>query len=181
MEQLKGQPRIESDQYSLAVVIYEWLAGRSPFRGTWVEIVAQHASEPPPSLVRQVMSLPAGVEAVLFKALAKHPKDRFPSVRMFVEALQQTSAQPTLSEPFNKSLPEEVLSKTPQPTLPLVREDSPTVLPFSMAQKPLTQPVEAAGERARSLPATSSVPPNIPTMPPVQDPAVLPLRKRSLS
>src|SRR5262249_12256581 len=37
-EQFKGQPRRASDQYSLAIVVYEWLSGSYPFRGTFSEI-----------------------------------------------------------------------------------------------------------------------------------------------
>lgn len=46
-EQLEGQPRIGSDQYALAIVIYERLAGQCPFRGTAVEVAMQHAIKPP--------------------------------------------------------------------------------------------------------------------------------------
>src|SRR5262249_30210025 len=60
-EQLKGQPHTESDQYALAIVVYEWLAGRCPFQGTWMEMATQHAFEPPPSLVRQMTDLPTEV------------------------------------------------------------------------------------------------------------------------
>src|SRR5216683_1181924 len=90
-EQLEGHPRPESDQYALAVVIYEWLAGRCPFRGTAVEVAMQHAMKSPPSLVRQVQGLPQEVEEVLFNALAKKPKERFASLEAFLTALQDAS------------------------------------------------------------------------------------------
>ena len=44
-EQLDGKPHPASDQYALAVVIYEWLTGRCPFVGTAVEVVFQHAAQ----------------------------------------------------------------------------------------------------------------------------------------
>jgi eukaryotic-like serine/threonine-protein kinase len=93
-EQLEGQSRPQSDQYALAVVLYEWLAGRFPFRGTIVEIAVQHAMKPPPSLLDQVPGLPAAVEDVIFKALAKDPHERFPSMQVFVMTLQHASNLP---------------------------------------------------------------------------------------
>jgi outer membrane protein assembly factor BamB/serine/threonine protein kinase len=87
-EQMRGKPRAASDQYALAVVIYEWLAGRLPFEGTALEVVMQHATQPPPSLVAQVPGIPAAVEAVIFKALAKDPAERFASMQEFIAALQ---------------------------------------------------------------------------------------------
>src|SRR5436305_6160058 len=44
-EQMDGKPRPASDQYALAVVTYEWLAGRCPFVGTAVEVVVQHTTK----------------------------------------------------------------------------------------------------------------------------------------
>src|SRR6266487_3588914 len=49
-EQFQGKPRPASDQYALGVVIYEWLCGVHPFKGTFVEIASQHLFVPPPSL-----------------------------------------------------------------------------------------------------------------------------------
>ncbi len=95
-EQLAGKPRAASDQYALAVVIYEWLAGRTPFRGTAIEVAVQHTVQPPPSLRAQVPHLSLAVEAVLFTALAKDYKERFPSMQAFLTALQHAS----VSSPF---------------------------------------------------------------------------------
>jgi outer membrane protein assembly factor BamB len=90
-EQLEGEPRPQSDQYALAVVVYEWLAGRCPFQGTMIEVAVQHAMKPPPSLLDQVAELPAAVEEVVFKALAKDPHERFASMQAFAMTLQQAS------------------------------------------------------------------------------------------
>ncbi len=93
-EQLDGKPRPQSDQYALAVVIYEWLTGHCPFQGTAVEVAMQHMVETPPPLRGQVAGLPHEVEAVLFKALAKDPKERFASAQAMALALQQASTAP---------------------------------------------------------------------------------------
>lgn len=82
-EQLQGKPVIASDQYALGVVIYEWLCGECPFKGSQSEVLAQHVGSPPPSLCACVPGLPAGLEAVVMRALSKNPAERFPSVRDF--------------------------------------------------------------------------------------------------
>ena len=41
-EQLRGMPVKASDQYALAAVMYEWLSGKSPFQGSFVEVATQH-------------------------------------------------------------------------------------------------------------------------------------------
>lgn len=49
-EQLRGHPRPASDQYALAICIYEWLCGKCPFEGTQIEVLSQHCATPPPPL-----------------------------------------------------------------------------------------------------------------------------------
>ncbi len=95
-EQLQGKPVIASDQYALGVVIYEWLCGEYPFKGSQSEIVAQLVGSPPPSLCARVPGLPARLEAVVMRALSKNPADRFPSVRDFASHFEAAlfSSQP---------------------------------------------------------------------------------------
>lgn len=94
-EQIQGKPRPASDQYSLAVVTYEWLTGARPFTGTTWEIVSQQLTTPPPPLRSQVPALPAEVEQVVLRALAKDPHQRFESVREFAAALEQAATKPS--------------------------------------------------------------------------------------
>lgn len=90
-EQIRGLPRIASDQYALGVVVYEWLSGGCPFVGTVEEIASQHTLTPPPSLRERVPSLSPAIEEVIFRALAKNPYDRFASIRDFARALERAS------------------------------------------------------------------------------------------
>jgi eukaryotic-like serine/threonine-protein kinase len=86
-EQLRGKPRTASDQYSLAVAVYEWLSGDPPFSGSHREIVSQHLSAPPPPLYPKVPTISPAIEHIVLQALAKDPKERFASVVDFAQAL----------------------------------------------------------------------------------------------
>jgi predicted ATPase/serine/threonine protein kinase len=90
-EQLQGRPRCASDQYSLAVVVYEWLCGTPPFKGTPLEIAIKHVSVPPPPLRSLVSDLSPALEEVVLRALAKEPQQRFDTVQEFALALQQAA------------------------------------------------------------------------------------------
>jgi tetratricopeptide (TPR) repeat protein len=90
-EQIEGHPRPASDQYSLAVTIYEWLCGSRPFEGSATEVMVQQLSMPPPPLHEKVATVPLEVEQVVLRALAKDPKQRFASVAAFAAALEEAS------------------------------------------------------------------------------------------
>src|SRR5437588_5692317 len=70
-EQMQGMAVAASDQYALAVVIYEWLNGNLPFQGSYGEMVNQHLHMQPPLLRKNVPDLSSAVEHVIFTALAK--------------------------------------------------------------------------------------------------------------
>src|SRR5438477_2967378 len=88
-EQIQHQPCAASDQYALGIMVYEWLAGEAPFRGSLFEVFSHHLSQPPPSLRERLPDLPVAVEEAVFKALAKDPAHRFASVTDFASALEQ--------------------------------------------------------------------------------------------
>ncbi len=87
-EQLQGQPRRASDQYALAITVYEWLCGDWPFSGTFYEITHQHLFVQPASLQEKGVDCPANVEQVIMRALEKEPEKRFPSIKYFADELE---------------------------------------------------------------------------------------------
>ncbi|MBV9614792.1 MAG: serine/threonine protein kinase [Ktedonobacteraceae bacterium] len=88
-EQIQGKPRPASDQYALGTVVYEWLSGSLPFQGSVSEILGQNLFAPPPSLRETIPTLPLTVEDVIFKALAKDPRQRFDTILDFAHSLEQ--------------------------------------------------------------------------------------------
>lgn len=95
-EQLRGKPCYASDQYALAILVYEWLCGHHPFRGSPPELIYQHCSVPPPRLRAKNTAVSDAVEAVVLKALAKDPDERYPTVYAFAQALAQAKEQSPL-------------------------------------------------------------------------------------
>jgi serine/threonine protein kinase len=93
-EQLQGKPCFASDQYALSIMIYEWISGNTPFQGSSTEIGTQHLFTQPPSLREQIPTLSPEVEQVIFRALAKDPTKRFPTIQTFVLALKHATHNP---------------------------------------------------------------------------------------
>jgi serine/threonine protein kinase len=96
-EQATAEPDLDArtDQYSLACVLYEMLAGEPPYNGPTAQaIIAKRLSEPLPRLgtLREVRE---GVESAVTRALAKARVDRFPSCVEFAKALAAPAKAPT--------------------------------------------------------------------------------------
>jgi predicted ATPase/class 3 adenylate cyclase len=104
-EQIRGEPVDQrGDVYALGVLSFELLTGRLPFagRGSLATMWAHLHDEPPlPTMLRP--ELPAGLDAVLMRALAKRPEDRFGSAGALAAALSEavngrSSSAPTTRE-----------------------------------------------------------------------------------
>ena len=82
------RPDRRSDVYSLGCVAYQMLVGEPPFNGPSAQaVIARHRALPAPPVRLLRPELPAGVDAVIHKALAKSPADRYQSAGEFASAL----------------------------------------------------------------------------------------------
>lgn len=102
-EQWRGYPVPATDQYMLAVMAYELLTGRTPFRGSLEQLMFQHVQEPPEPPDRLNPQIPAALNPVILRALTKQPESRFPSVSTFARAFQQAlqhGPQPQTNDPY---------------------------------------------------------------------------------
>lgn len=99
-EQCRGASEVDgrSDVYSLAVILYQMLAGRPPFPGEGVGVVAMHLCEDPPPIESLVPGLDAGVAALIASMLAKKREDR-PSMDQVASTLKNLSAAGSSSYP----------------------------------------------------------------------------------
>ncbi|MFD4354810.1 serine/threonine-protein kinase [Nocardia sp. NPDC058518] len=83
------------DQYSLACTFFAMLTGTAPFSAANpVMVIQSHMSAPPPSIVRLRPDLPLALDAVLARAMAKRPADRFASCGEFVDAVRRAFEVP---------------------------------------------------------------------------------------
>jgi predicted ATPase/DNA-binding NarL/FixJ family response regulator len=88
-EQLQGRSQPASDQYSLAIVVYEWLCGAPPFQGSALEIAVKHLTITPQPLREHLPELSPAVEEIVLQALTKTPEQRFSDVQEFADALER--------------------------------------------------------------------------------------------
>jgi serine/threonine protein kinase len=99
-EQVVGKSRKvdhRADQWALACIAWEALAGREPFRGRDVTaLLYQVVHGEPPSLLAEAPEVPPAVEEVLRKALSRKPGERYPQIAAFWTALS-AAAEPELS------------------------------------------------------------------------------------
>ena len=80
-----------SDQFSLAVILYEMLGGDRPFKGkNATTVMYKIVHQEPPPLREIVQGLPDGVDAVLRRGMEKEPGNRYPSCRELAEAVRES-------------------------------------------------------------------------------------------
>lgn len=89
-EQASGKgATLQSDIYSIGILMYELLTGKLPFKGdNAVEIALKHLKEPMPSIRDEIPEIPQSVENIILKATAKNPKNRYADAREMHEDLK---------------------------------------------------------------------------------------------
>ncbi|WP_182904542.1 serine/threonine-protein kinase [Microbispora sp. H13382] len=126
-EQIRGLPVDgRSDLYAFACVVYEALAGQPPFqRDTELALLYAHVSHDPPPLTPYRPDLPHAANAVITRALAKAPAERFPTCQAFVSALRDaiSGGAGDPAGPVSPSYPP-VSQASPGPSVPPVSAGS---------------------------------------------------------
>ena len=158
-EQCKSSATVDarSDIYALGCILFELLAGRTPFEGEPGELIAKHQLVPPPQLHDLVTGVPPELEQLVAAMLAKAPADR-PAMTAIIEVLD---AAPTTSVLVRTAPPPAEVGFAPTLasggtlTDPNAARMLPTVAlkptPAASTPAPATTPAPAPARRRRRL------------------------------
>ena len=100
-EQASGKgATIQSDVYSMGILMYELLTGTLPFRGdNAVEIALKHIKEPFPSIKEKLPNIPQSIENIIMKATAKNVKNRYADAKEMHDDLKTALLDSRINEP----------------------------------------------------------------------------------
>jgi eukaryotic-like serine/threonine-protein kinase len=171
-EQIQGKPSAASDQYSLAIVVYELLSGGVPFTQSYLETAHQHMHTAPPPLREKGVS--SRVEKIVMTALAKEPAKRFTTSRAFINALEQEQNSQLRGATGHRSAPPPPAVRQPlrPSTAPAPAPAPATAAVMSAQPAHMVQP-----QHYSPLPSTSTTPADFRSAPyaqPLQPAAVPP-------
>jgi serine/threonine protein kinase len=157
---------VRADIYSLGCVFYHCLTGRPPFPDT--NIMAQmlkHATEKPVPLAA-ILEVPAGLQQVLDKFLAKHPDDRYSTPAEAAAALRpfvgSGGAAPTAAkmvQAYKDWLESESGMEIPKEVLASTAPSKPAPAPAIQPTKPVTIPAPAVVAPTKPAPVKSPTAP----------------------
>jgi serine/threonine protein kinase len=117
-EQIEGRPVDgRADQYALACAAFELLSGAPPFsRNEGLAVIYAQLSEPPPPLTGRRAGLPAAIDQVMARAMAKSPAERYLSCRDFAVAMRDAfGLRPARSGPAARPAPERPATEIAMP------------------------------------------------------------------
>ena len=162
-EQLQeGQLSAKSDQYALAVMVYEWLCGQRPYEATDRELLLQQQQQAPlPAPTSFNKNISPAVERVVTQALAIDPAERFPHIQAFSDAYLSALMGFTVRTP--EPLAPRVLPSTPIPTIPIptISTPVPSSTPLAATQDQ-SEPAETSSTTSSLQQITFPVPAKTP-------------------
>jgi serine/threonine-protein kinase len=184
-----------ADQWSLAAIAYEMLAGRIPFYSETVgRTLAKVLHEDPPLLCDVAAGAPRALAEVVRRGLAKDPLDRYPSIMAFAEAFARAAEEvSTVQEPlaWGQEQGSQVMRRSLTPPLgamrssdtlvdakPLSSQPAPTLRQSLESESRLpipTVPVDTPPESSQWLPPNQAFDiRTAPTRPPSSSPVLVP-------
>ncbi|MBL1129695.1 MAG: serine/threonine protein kinase [Chloroflexi bacterium] len=89
-EQIQGETELDgrSDIYTLGIILYEMLSGKHPYQSnTPIAVAVKHMFEPTPRILDARADLPPEIQAIINKAMAKQPDERYETAVAFAQAL----------------------------------------------------------------------------------------------
>jgi tRNA A-37 threonylcarbamoyl transferase component Bud32 len=167
-EQIEGRTIDgRTDVYSLGCVIFQCLTGSVPYEGkTDVEVVFAHLRDPPPLVSSRVLGLPAALDGILARAMAKAKEDRYPTCSALVAAVAGQvrgggGTRGPLVDDKTRSMVQPPVPMGASPPAAVARTDP-------IASRPAPQPARPPAPAAASQPAPRAAPPGRPAIRPAR-------------
>ena len=121
------------DVYSAGVVLYQLLTGERPFEGGLTALMHKVLNTEPPAPSQLAVTVPPAMDAVVRKAMAKRPDDRYPSAAAFAQAIHAALAAPASAPPSEEDSEATMVGATmarpaaapPRPAAPLPARAAP--------------------------------------------------------
>jgi eukaryotic-like serine/threonine-protein kinase len=145
-EQLMAQTvDARSDLYSAGVMLYQLLTGERPFEGGLTAIIHKALNTVPPRPSEISVTAPAGMDAVVARAMSKRPGDRYPDADSFARALRAAFETP---EPIMPAVP----ASDDDATVIAALMTRPAPVPVQIAEAP---PTRASSSPTAAMPETT--------------------------